>query len=339
MTSVATSQTISEKGSPLMPITDPNLLLHQERVDKTNRNMFYAFFSAIKTSLVLFWAFTENDVLTFVVPNATFGILGALASSYLADGPTPSMLDILMRVPLVVAYNWYNVFTVDVSNQRLPQAVQEDEINKPWRPIPMKMITSEQARKVMLIAVPIVLWLNDLQGVLFEGLVIHVLAWLNNDMGGGDDAVSRNAILAVAYTMFNGGSFKIALGDSAVVNTRGQYWTYLISAVISTTIQIQDLKDQEGDRMRDRKTMPLVYGDQACRVSIATFVLLWSGVCVLFWGPLSLSAVMPVVVGALVAWRVMFKRTPKEDCTSWKIWCFWTMTLYFLPVTASVALL
>jgi hypothetical protein len=78
----------------------------------------------------------------------------------------------------------------------------------------------------MFLVVPVALWLTDVQGVLFESLFIHVLAWLNNDLCGGDDTISCNVILAVANAMFNDGSLKITLGDETVMNSCGKYWTY-----------------------------------------------------------------------------------------------------------------
>lgn len=58
----------------------------------------------------------------------------------------------------------------------------------------------------------------------------------------------------------------------------------MLSGVILTTMQVQDLKDQEDDRARDRLTAPLVTGDASTRWTIALPVLSFSIGCPAFWG-------------------------------------------------------
>jgi 4-hydroxybenzoate polyprenyltransferase len=283
----------------------------------------------------LIWEFTESNVPTFVIPNTAFGILGALSASRLAEGELPTLLEISLRLPLVIAFNWYNVFNFDLANQRLPESVQEDLINKPWRPIPTGKVTSEQARRAMLITVPLALALNYIQGVGMEGVFIHILTWLYNDLKGCDELI-RDPIIAVAYGLFNAASLKIALGSQASISQDGYTWVYIISGVILTTMQVQDLKDQEGDRTRGRKTIPLYFGDNVSRVSIAAFAIFWSFICSHFWCLQLWAYALPLSVAIVLALSTLLRRTPKEDSQSWKLWCLWTVSLYSLPIVANV---
>ena len=87
----------------------------------------------------LVWDFIESDFITFAIPNTAFGVIGAIASATLVDGPVssqPTMLQIIMRLPSVLAFNVGNLLVFDLANQRSPSSVIEDRINKPWRPIP-----------------------------------------------------------------------------------------------------------------------------------------------------------------------------------------------------------
>lgn len=89
--------------------------------------------------LGLAWDFIESDFTTFAVPNTTFGVVGAVASAALVDGPVslrPSLLQIILRLPSILAFNVVNLLVFDLANQRSPSSVVEDRINKPWRPIP-----------------------------------------------------------------------------------------------------------------------------------------------------------------------------------------------------------
>lgn len=93
--------------------------------------------------LRLAWDFIESDFITFAIPNTAFGVIGAVASAALVDGPVslrPSFLQITMRLPSILAFNIANLLVFDLANQRSPSSVVEDRINKPWRPIPQVRI-------------------------------------------------------------------------------------------------------------------------------------------------------------------------------------------------------
>ncbi|KAF2973356.1 hypothetical protein GQX73_g212 [Xylaria multiplex] len=289
----------------------------------------------------LIWVFTESNFDTFVIPNTAFGVLGAFAASVLVEGfeQIPTALEILWRFPLVLAFNWYSVFIFDLANQRSPESIEEDRINKPWRPIPTEKVTSKEARRVLLAAIPLVLLFNYLLGVWRQGFFILILTWMYNDIRGGDEVV-RDLIISVAYGMFNSASLEIAVGGgeyTAVdISRGGLIWTTMISAVILTTMQVQDLKDQAGDRTRGRQTIALWIGDRFSRISIAFFVCFWSAACLFFWDLRPYGYIIPAATGAVTAYRVLYKKTPKDDAATWRWWCLWTITLYLLPIISLI---
>ncbi|KAI0434338.1 UbiA prenyltransferase family-domain-containing protein [Xylaria sp. FL1042] len=287
------------------------------------------------------WAFTESNFDTFVIPNTAFGILGAFAASVLVEGyqQPPTALEILWRFPLALAFNWYSVFIFDLSNQRSAESIQEDLINKPWRPIPTGKVTAAEARRVLLIAIPLVLLFNYMLGVWRQGLFILILTWMYNDIRGSDEVI-RDLIISVAYGMFNSASLEIAVGGGEHTNINishgGLVWTTMISAVILTTMQVQDLKDQAGDRTRGRQTIALWIGDRFSRISIAAFVCFWSVACLLFWDLRPYGYIIPATTGAMTAYRVLSKKSAKDDATTWRWWCLWTITLYLLPIISLI---
>ncbi|EFQ35838.1 hypothetical protein CGRA01v4_00203 [Colletotrichum graminicola] len=283
----------------------------------------------------LIWDFTESNFFTFVVPNTAFGLLGGLTGLPLTSGHATA-LSVLQRLPLIVAFNWYSVLIFDLANQRGPESVAEDYANKPWRPIPAGKVTPEQTRKAMLVAIPAVLAMNYALNVWKEGVFILILTWLYNDLRGGDELL-RDPIISVAYGLFNTASLKIAIsGDAeAVITNEGYAWAFIISAVILTTMQVQDLKDQAGDSGRGRATVPLFFGDKASRVSLSVLVPLWSCVCVYVWRIRSWAVLLPMLSGALVVVGVLRTRTPKTDSRAWKLWCLWTICLYSLPLVGN----
>lgn len=287
------------------------------------------------------WLFTESNFDTFVVPNTAFGVLGAFASSVLIEGyqQPPTALEILWRFPLALAFNWYSVFIFDLSNQRSPESIEEDRINKPWRPIPTGKVTGAEARHALLVAIPLVLLFNYLLGVWRQGLFILILTWMYNDIRGGDEVV-RDLIISVAYGMFNSASLEIAVGGGEYtdisISRGGLIWTTMISLVILTTMQVQDLKDQAGDRTRGRRTIALWIGDRFSRMSIAFFVCFWTIACLFFWDLRPYGYVVPAATGIVTAYRVLSKKTSKDDATTWRWWCLWTITLYLLPIISLI---
>lgn len=310
-------------------------------IDKT-WHMLGSVAMSVHASLRIIWGFTESDFPTFIVPNSAFGVLAALAATPLVDTsePPPSWLSVLQNFPAVLLFNWWHALIFDLSHQWSPQSVAEDRLNKPWRPIPSGKITGDQTRRIILAIIPLSLALNYYLNVWDQGIVIHVITWLYNDLGACDDwFFIRDLCTASAFAMFNSGALKIASGchllpeDQCSVNGPGRVWTGIISAIIFTTMQVQDLKDQEGDRLRKRKTVVLLFGEGVSRGSVAFFVLVWSLVCGYFWGPSLRTFAISMLPAAVVIWKVMKSGCTKtEDRRTWQLWSLWLIFLYALPI-------
>ena len=282
------------------------------------------------------WLFTVSDHKTFVLPQTAFGILGALSGDLTAD-PKPKLLAIMSRVPHVLLWTWLNTLVFTLANQRLPEAVAEDKLNKPWRPLAAGRISTSQARRLLLCAIPLCLI-----GIFFclgapeETVLLFCLTWMYNDLGGAEEHfVLRNLVIAAAYALYANGALRVACNQRrSTFAWRTHVWEAMISGVILTTMQVQDLKDQEGDRARDRLTAPLVIGDASTRWTIAFPVLLFSIGCPAFWD-LSLSTIagmIPVALGTTVAVRVLRFRSRSADRATWKLWSYWLIALYALPL-------
>ena len=97
-------------------------------------------------------------------------------------------------------------------------------------------------------------------------------------------------------------------------------------------MHIQDLKDAAGDRARNRQSAPLVLGDGLARWTIAVPILVWSVLCPLYLRLGMLAYVLPVTIGAYVAFRTLWMRGHQADRTSWYILAFWLISLYTLPL-------
>ena len=290
-------------------------------------------------SVCTLWFFTESDLITFVLPNTVFGIFGAL-SGLLINTTTihPNTHQILGRLLHVVAFNWLNLLIFDIANQRLPAAIVEDSINKPWRPLPTKRITPAAARTLLLVTVPVVLLALYSLGAGPESALLVALTWMYNDLGGGDENCwVRNAIIASAFAVYNAGSLKLAAGKESTISLTGLEWIAMISGVILTTMHMQDFKDQAGDEQRGRRTVPLVLGDAAARWTIVVFLAFWALLCPLFWQLKVSTLLVSGGAAGLISVRMLIWRDVKADSTSWKLWTLWTAMLYSLPLLKSLS--
>ncbi|KAI1371220.1 UbiA prenyltransferase family [Hypoxylon crocopeplum] len=297
-------------------------------------HLVFLAYKNITKAFVLFWLFTTDDAATFVAPNVAFGLCSALSAPVLIT-PQSNITTILSRLPCVIFFNWTNLLVFDLANQRLPESAREDALNKPWRPVPRGLVTSAQVRRAMLLCIPIVLAANHLLGVGTETSLLFVLTWLYNDLMGGDENwICRNVIIAAAFWLYNTGSAKVAgnpYSQAAGITEKGVLWTTIISGVILTTMHVQDLKDQEGDCARGRRLAPLVLGDRAARWTIAIPICFWSCYCTWFW-EVGTAGLGVILLGFTVAIRCLAYSGKHSDRRTWELWALWTASLYILPL-------
>ena len=230
-----------------------------------------------------------------------------------------------------------NILAFTVANQRLPNSVLEDSINKAWRPLPSGRITQLQARRLLLAILPVTFFLNMSLGGLEVTLTALVLTWMYNDLGGADENyIVRNLINSCGLVSWSAGTTLVACGNGRyALNAMGYNWLAIEAAIIFTTLHVQDLRDQEGDIARGRKTAPIVWGDAATRWTIAIPVIIWSLLCPIIWNLSITGFLVPLIPGGVLALRVMLLRNVAADKITWKLWGIWIASLFILPLISS----
>ncbi|MCJ1292808.1 hypothetical protein MMC34_004361 [Xylographa carneopallida] len=297
--------------------------------------------SSLRFHLRTLWLFTVSEHSTIVYPWTAFGIFSALAGPALTTNEAPVLWEILFRFPQTLLWMWMNILAFTISNQRLPNSVLEDSVNKPWRPLPSGRITQLQARRLLLAVLPATFFLNMSLGGFEVTLIALVLTWMYNDLGGADENyIVRNLINSCGLVSWSAGTTLVACGNSKyALNTMGYKWLAIEAAIIFTTLHVQDLRDQEGDRVRDRKTAPIVWGDAATRWTIAVPVMIWSLLCPMIWNLGVTGFLVPLLPGGTLAFRVMLLRTVAADKITWKLWGIWIASLFVLPLISSPSVL
>ncbi|KAL8929809.1 MAG: hypothetical protein Q9208_000953 [Pyrenodesmia sp. 3 TL-2023] len=235
------------------------------------------------------WLFTKSDLKTVMAPTTIFAICCGLAE-HAAQDPTvnipTTLLKLLKRLPHVLIWTWSNLLVEDLANQRLPTSILEDSLNKPWRPLPSDRITPDETRHLLLCLLPVVTLLSWHLNVATESILGFVFIWMYNDLeGSGEGWLIRNALNAIALANWDAAATSIILKrkGSAELTNRTGVWLCAVVAVIATTVQVQDLPDMHGDRAADRKTMPLVVGEEVTRWLTAAVVIVWSFACPRIW--------------------------------------------------------
>ncbi|KAK3503315.1 UbiA prenyltransferase family-domain-containing protein [Neurospora crassa] len=299
----------------------------------------------VSAMIRIIWTFTKNDLFTFSLQCVFFGVALSFAKDARTAPDPPTLKQALSRLPGSCLFQFMSQLLVNLDNQREPASVIEDSINKPWRPIPSGMITPDQTRRLLLCLVPIYMALGYALGVWNIALLIVIAVFIYNDLGGSDELVVRDIVLGISYIIYQMGPLRIALGSGEyradmagdLVSPRGYAWAAMSGLLVVTTVPIQDIKDQEGDRQRaNRKTMPLIIGDAATRYYLAVTIPFWAVVGTVFWGTPVWYAVPLVAYGLYISWRLLVKRNLVDDEASWRNWTRWQLLAYALPAVSAL---
>ncbi|KAL9130348.1 MAG: hypothetical protein Q9217_001450 [Psora testacea] len=284
------------------------------------------------------YLFTCDVLIPMIIPWTATGVVDAFHGGLFVTESTVDFLGKIQRIPHAFLWLWLNTLAFAITNQMAARSVTEDSINKPWRAIPSGQITSRRARNLLLGLVPAVYVITTYLGAGSTTLMALILNWMYNDLGGSDvHYVVRNLINALAMVVSSIGTTQVAIHEgfsngSTEFTLRGYQWLTIKAAIIFTTLQVQDLRDQDGDRSRLRSTVPIVIGDELARWSVAVPILIWSLLTPYFWGMSASGFVLPVLLGMVMSIRVLLLRDVEADQVTWRLWGLWTLSIFFLPL-------
>lgn len=238
----------------------------------------------------------------------------------------------------MVFWSWTNLLLFNLHNQRHPNAVLEDSVNKPWRPLPAKRLTPTEATYWMYVMYPVVLVSSAGLGGLGPCLIEAFSCLWYNEWGGAESPVLKNFLNAAGFVCFLAGPLEISVGGVSLVQyPKAFQWLTIIGLAIFMTVHIQDFRDQDGDRQRDRRTVPLAIGDAPARWIAATSVLFWSCLASMFWQVGIAGLLLPLGIGVVLSFHLLARRTVESDALTWKIWPFWMTSFFFLPLMKALS--
>jgi 4-hydroxybenzoate polyprenyltransferase len=222
-------------------------------------------------------------------------------------------------------YFWLYAYGFCVTNQLT--AVEEDRVNKPFRPLVTGLSSLRGARfraVAVLLAFPLFGWLL--------GVAVWALAWvaaslLHNIARWARWWWSKNLIIGVGTLLELAPAWQMAAGWPDVTGWR---WIGTLSVVL-LLVPLQDLRDVVGDRTTGRATCPMVFGERATRAFLTVgFLVLPVAADLLLFAP---SGAHPAVrwpmeaalaaVCLVIAGRVTLLRGAVADDRTYVLWQQW----------------
>ncbi|CAG8726349.1 9890_t:CDS:2 [Dentiscutata erythropus] len=211
---------------------------------------FLSLLLAIRHEILIMYYATISDWMTTIIPP----MLMAIGTFY-------------MRVFGSIAT--YNDEPLEINQIT---SVEEDRINKPFRPIPSGLITVNGAR-YRLVAISIIF---PIIAYIFGGLSLVFLCFLYQAWVIFNEALklSKNAFYKNLFSAFSA-CIQLVSCHYIIIGTKLSIFELLNSELgmfmlgifffAMTTAHVQDFRDQKGDKFIGRKTFPLLIGDNICR--------------------------------------------------------------------------
>lgn len=281
------------------------------------------------------WLFTCQQVIDTVVPVSMFAI-GTAVSGVINGLPYTSRRDALIRIPMVSFWLWILLLQFCIHNQLDQTSIDEDAVNKPWRPLPAGRITRAQTKVLRIFTYVVAIAMSSYLNTLPHFLVWTALTVMYNELGGSDGgALCRNGLSASGFLCLFTGSLKIASQADAGLSKEAYQWVLLIDFVLFSTVQSSEFRDEEGDRARGRLTIITTIGKTPARWSLIAAILFWSFYVPAWFGVGFIQALLPVALGMLVAGMNVHgfrKSSASLDGVMYKLWSVWMLGCCSMPL-------
>lgn len=267
----------------------------------------------------IIFLFIRNDIWDTVIP--TF--LTFIAAFFYTRESWRSFPVMLISASM---YNLLYILTFCIANQI--GGVEEDRLNKPYRPLVTGALSIRGARKrsyVYNILFLIVAWRLD---IFWYALSWQVVTMMMCHWGFSNHWFLKNVFcISVGTTLLLGAQWRIVTQD---INLQVWNFIFLLSVWAGAGLPLQDFRDQDGDRHMHRKTLPLAIGDLPARRYMIAHMVLLSPLLYFFTVATQISNIteilsvkMMVVTSVQVLWhwiialRIWLYRSPTADDTSY----------------------
>ncbi|MCW3466673.1 UbiA family prenyltransferase [Chitinophaga nivalis] len=278
---------------------------------------------AICRELLLIWRFIKNDIWDTVIPCfVTFFTAWIYCKKPINELP--------LLLLFSIGYTLFYILTFCVANQI--NSVDEDRINKPDRPLVTGLISASMAGKRLII-----------YNILFDiiAVLLHLfwlaLAWQFITLLLCRWGCSRHWITKNLVCISLGTITLLAAEWEIVDRLQPNVWSFIIvlSVWAGFGLPLQDMRDQEGDKVMERKTLPLEIGDRMARIMLSIYFLIVSPLiyCCAILTQIDLTRLFfnkPVIIILIietlwhwwVAVRLHLYKTPRDDDKTYHLFVY-----------------
>lgn len=279
----------------------------------------------------LTYLFIKSDVLAVIVP----GTLTLLAS-WISSDMSLTVLPLYFLCSL--SFCLLFLYTVCLSNQVL--SIAEDRKNKPWRPLPSNLVTTEGVHGRLIFANILFLLLSYYLHVFHFAVLWQFVTFLCHNGGLHAQLVGKNLVFMTlgVFILFCSQWQIIQPLDSLVYQ-----YAVALSIWSGLAFHLQDMRDQEGDQLIGRKTLPLAIGDKKARIVLTLFFLILSPLLIFLLFSTQINAqqlledrilsilfVLIVLFNWLIAYRIWNFKTARGDHRTYMLLLYLFSLLMFL---------
>ncbi|ORZ36776.1 hypothetical protein BCR44DRAFT_1431754 [Catenaria anguillulae PL171] len=222
------------------------------------------------------WLFTKTDIHNLVLPGCTMNLV---IHSLYASASQLAWYHIGMSMVKSFIWGYLGLLVIDVTNQLM--GMDEDKLNKPFRPLPAGLITVRGAMRLAVLSTFAFVYVANKMGVIWCALSFVAATSTYNFTGTDRNWLGKNLCNAWGYGCYFAAGGWIAWWDIAKsvglenvvvlddVALTVRCLVALHAVTILATITIQDLRDVDGDLQSRRLTQNLDMGEWISRVQIA----------------------------------------------------------------------
>ncbi|KAG8221470.1 UbiA prenyltransferase family-domain-containing protein [Butyriboletus roseoflavus] len=301
----------------------PSILTENEQTSKPPLRLHdrvmtgFVYWKSVEYCARVLYLYMKTDFLTVLIPTTFF----AAAAAPLCD---------IRQLPGVIFWIWLHLLQFEAANQLVDP--EEDEKNKSWRPIPAGLISVRDATIFRWLLTPACLWLSaSYSTYLFtvSFITASMILWYN-ELKGHEHWLSKNVMTAIGYSLFELGGTIVAGRDRSTIESVALIAVVMSMVIFSTTLHCQDFKDEEGDRLIGRKTLPIVFPSLA-RASVMVGLPLWSVCLTCLWKIDVVCSAAFVAYAGIVGMRFMMLQSAKADQKSCQLYSLWFSLAHLLP--------
>lgn len=276
--------------------------------------------------LKIIWKFINNDINDTIAPS----LIAFFTSWFFCDNQL-RLLPFHLANSLIYAVLY--ILTFCMLNQ--VNSVEEDNINKPYRPLPSGLITRKQTWiRIIGYSILFLLFAAFLH-VFWISVAWQAVTYFLNIFGGSNHWITKNLVgMTIGTFLLLAAQWEIASPGGRINESIVFYWAF-ISLWAGFALPIQDFRDIDGDRQLGRKTLPLAIGDKKGRqIMVIQYVLLLpffflaamlsqKPIWQLLADPVDLLIlIVQFLVHWIIAYRLWSHRSPKQDDKTYHLYVY-----------------